>query len=60
MPGNFLEEGGARGASRERLTDEQKQELRQMRKRKRVEHRKKKIIKLDEEGVSVVGWGGGG
>ena len=44
--------GGQRTSSRERLTEEQKKELRQMRKRQRVEHRKKKLIKLDEDGVS--------
>ena len=41
-----------RGVSRDRLTEDQKRDLRQMRKRQRAEHRKKKIIKLDEEGVS--------
>lgn len=45
--------GGQRTSSRERLTEEQKRELRQMRKRQRVEHRKRKLIKLDEDGVGV-------
>ena len=49
---DFSGGGGARGTSRERLTEDQKQELRQMRKRQRVEHRKRKLIKLDEDGVS--------
>ena len=49
---DFPGRGGARGTSHERLTEDQKKELRQMRKRQRVEHRKKKLIKLDEEGVS--------
>ena len=57
LPRGFAEGGGASGTSRDRLTEDQKKELRQMRKRQRAEHRKKKIIKMDEEGVSVGGCG---
>ncbi len=50
-------EGGSGSGSgrshRERLTETQRHELRQMRKRQKTEHRRKKIIKLDEEGVRV-------
>lgn len=35
------------------MSEDQKRELRQMRKRQKVEHRKRKIIKIDEDGVSV-------
>jgi hypothetical protein len=48
-----LESGGGR-QRRERLTEDQRKELRQMRKRQRAEHRKRKILKLDEEGVSLL------
>lgn len=59
MSRDFHERGGVRGGSnRERLTETQRQELRQMRKRQRTEHRKRKIIKLDDEGVSAGGEGG--
>ena len=51
LPRGFLESGGGR-QRRERLTEDQRKELRQMRKRQRAEHRKRKILKLDEEGVS--------
>ena len=52
MPHDFHERGGMRGgSSHDRLTDTQKYDLRQMRKRQKTEHRKKKIIKLDDEGV---------
>ena len=45
--------GGVGGRShRERLSESQRQELRHMRKRQKTEHRKRKIIKLDDEGVS--------
>ena len=55
LPGDYRDSGRAgkgmvgRG---ERLTDGEKKELRQMRKRQRAEHRRKKILKLDDEGVS--------
>lgn len=55
MPQGFVEWGGAKGGARERLTEDQRQELRQMRKRQRAEHRKRKIIKLDDGGVSTGG-----
>ena len=48
---DFRERGGARRSNHERLTETQRQELRQMRKRQKMEHRKRKIIKLDDEGV---------
>ena len=51
LPRGFLESGGGR-QRRERLTEDQRKELRQMRKRQRAEHRKRKILRLDEEGVS--------
>ena len=38
----------------ERLTEDQRKELRSMRKRQKAEHRKKKILKMDEEGVSAI------
>lgn len=57
MSHGFAEGGRARGRSGERLTEDQKRELRQMRKRQRADHRKTKLIKLDDEGVS--GWWSG-
>ena len=53
LPGDYRDSGRAGRAGRgERLTEGEKKELRQMRKRQRAEHRKKKILKLDDEGVS--------
>ena len=43
----------SRGRRTERLTEDQRRELRQMRKRQRVEHKKRKILKLDDEGVRL-------
>ena len=43
----------SRGRRTERLTEDQRRELRQMRKRQRVEHKKRKILKLDDEGVGL-------
>ena len=53
MPGDYRDPGRVGRVGRgERLTEEEKRELRQMRKRQRAEHRKRKILRLDEEGVS--------
>ena len=53
LPGDYRDSGRAGRVGRgERLTEGEKKELRQMRKRQRAEHRKKKILKLDDEGVS--------
>ncbi len=52
LPRGFLESGGGR-QRRERLTEDQRKELRQMRKRHRAEHRKRKVLRLDDEGVSL-------
>ncbi|KAL5482136.1 hypothetical protein EMCRGX_G022425 [Ephydatia muelleri] len=41
---------GGRSKRMDRLSEVQKRELRQMRKRQRVEHRKRKVLKLDDEG----------
>ena len=46
---------GGRSKRMDRLSEVQKRELRQMRKRQRVEHRKRKVLKLDDEGVSEEG-----
>ena len=52
LPGDYRDPGRVGKVGRgERLTEEEKRELRQMRKRQRAEHRKKKILRLDEEGV---------
>ena len=53
LPGDYRDSGRTGRVGRgEQLTEEEKKELRQMRKRQRAEHRKKKILKLDDEGVS--------
>ena len=48
-------EGGRRGKRRRGpLTQGQLTDLRQARKRHRTENRKRKMLKMDEEGVSVI------
>ncbi|XP_064390174.1 probable ATP-dependent RNA helicase DHX34 isoform X2 [Halichondria panicea] len=52
LPRGYVEsvpsDRGGRG-----LTEDQRRELRQMRKRQRAEHRKKKILRLDDEGGAL-------
>ena len=52
LPRGYVETTpSGRGGRGERLTEDQRKELRQMRKRQRMEHRKRKILRLDDEGV---------
>lgn len=54
MPRGYMESvatPSSHSSRTERLTEDQRRDLRQMRKRQRVEHRKRKILRLDEEGV---------
>ena len=46
--------GGREGGSRwSRLSDIQQKELKDMRKRQRTENKRRKILKMDSEGVSI-------
>lgn len=43
--------GRGRGSKWSRLSDNQQRELRDMKKRQRSENKKKKVLKMDSEGV---------
>ena len=45
--------GHGKGSRWSRLSGNQQKELKDMRKRQRMENKKKKVLKMDSEGVSV-------